>query len=278
MAGFETQAGQADRGVVPPRSSARLPGPLIIHIRVVFALLLREARVRHGRSRIGYTWALVEPALLIIVMTVFFSTFALQSTSSVEYALFFATGILPFQYFRNASSYLAGAFDSNQSLFNYPLVKPIDAIIARFVLDTCTVLLVMVMVLTFQVLVLKAPPPRYPAMMLLSVVLFGLLAFGVGLNLAVTRRVMPSISNIYSVIMGPSFFLSCVFYPLSSLPTQYRDLLGWNPLVHGVEGFRLGYYTAYRAPDLDLWYLFAWGLTLTFIGLARERAAKKHQA
>ena len=74
--------------------------------------------------------------------------------------------------------------------------------------------------------------------------------------------------------MGGSFFLSCVFYSLTVVPPNLRELLAWNPLVHIVEGFRGAYLGGYRTPDVDLAYPFVFGFTLIFVGLLVEPMTK----
>ncbi len=238
-------------------------------LRVVFALVLREARVRHGRARIGYSWAIIEPVLLTSVLTFLFTQVGSRG-SGRDFALFFATGVLSFQLFRNTSTYVSMSFDQNRPLFNYPMVKPIDTAVARSVLDSSTHLLVIFLVLCFQIFALEAPPPKSIPQMSVAAALLISLAFGAGLSLAVLRRFMPSISNVYLVIMGPAFFVSCVFFPLASVPTLYREILVWNPLVHGIEGFRAGYYPEYADQDIDLFYLLGWVVVLNFLGLVGE--------
>ncbi len=241
---------------------------LINHISVIFALVLREARVRHGRARIGYTWAIVEPVLLISILTFLFSQ--IGTGDRADFALFFATGVLSFQLYRNTSAYVSMSFDQNRPLFNYPMVKPMDAALARLVLDGSTHIVVITLVLTFQVFALDAPAPNDIPQMFLALSLMLMMGFGAGVSLAVIRRFMPSVSNVYLIIMGPAFFISCVFFSLSSLPTLYRDILVWNPLVHGVEGFRAGYYQEYQDADIDLFYLFTWVVVLNFFGWVGE--------
>jgi capsular polysaccharide transport system permease protein len=248
---------------------------LKVQLRVIFSLVLREARVRHGRSRLGYAWAIIEPAAVIIFLTILFSQIRSGSASGIDFATFFATGVLPFQMFRSTSQYVALAIDANRPLFNYLPVKPIDAVIARSVLEICTLIVVMILVYGFHVIVLDAPLPRDMAGLSLVIFLTWLMAFGAGLCLAVGRRYLPSLPNIYGVMMGASFFVSCVFYSLSAVPSHLREILVWNPIVHIVEGFRGAYFGAYRTPDVDLFYLFIWGITLVFVGLLIEPAAKR---
>ena len=76
------------------------------------------------------------------------------------------------------------------------------------------------------------------------------------------------------IVMGPAFFLSCVFYSLATVPTAFREILVFNPLVHGVEGFRTGYYAVYPNDDVSLLYLFTWAVTLNFLGWIGERLTR----
>lgn len=243
---------------------------LATHLRVIFAMVLREARVRHGRARIGYTWAIIEPVLMISILTFLFKQVGTGGANGLDFALFFATGVLSFQLYRNTSSYVSMSFDQNRPLFNYPMVKPMDSALARLVLDGSTHAAVITLVLCFQVFALDAPTPNNIPLMILALLLLLFMAFGTGTSLAVFRRFMPSISNVYMVIMGPAFFVSGVFFSIASVPTLYRDILVWNPLVHGIEGFRSGYYHGYPDADVDLFYLFTWAVVLNFIGLVGE--------
>jgi capsular polysaccharide transport system permease protein len=249
----------------------------IVTFRVIFALMLREARVRHGRSRLGYSWSIIEPALLISALTTIFTMVRGQSGSAHDFAIFFATGVLPFQYFRNTTQFVSTAFDMNQPLFNYPPVKPLDAVIARTLLEFATQIIVIALVLGFQIAVLGADPPYNLPGILLVVCLITLFGFGAGLNLAIGRRQIPSVGNIYLILMGPAFFVSAVFYSLSSVPTIFREILVWNPLVHVVEGFRSFYFPGYPTQDVHLMYPFWWALSLAFVGVLRDRIEKRGQ-
>lgn len=52
--------------------------------------------------------------------------------------MFFASGYLCFQFYQGMSSYVAAAVKANKSLLTYPLVAPIDAVVARYVLQFIT--------------------------------------------------------------------------------------------------------------------------------------------
>lgn len=241
------------------------------HLRVILALVLRESRVRHGRSKAGYAWAIVEPVMQITILTLLFREFrGGGGAGGAAFAIFFATGVLTFNMYRNTAAYVMNAFEGNRALFNYPMVKHLDAVFGRFILDVATNLLVMMVVLGFQILVLGSPPPAHIPRMALPLALMAGMALGTGLSIAVVRRFLPSVTNLYHIIMGPAFFVSCIFYSLSSVPTRYREILALNPLVHGIEGVRSGYFPEYSAQDVNLFYLFTWVVVLNFLGFVGE--------
>ena len=246
--------------------------------RVIVALTLREARVRYGRSRLGYFWAVVEPVIMIGFLSAVFSAFRnAQPAAGGSFAVFFASGVLPFQLFRSSSTRISSAIEANRPLFNYPLVRHLDTIFARAVLEVSTHIVVMIFVFTFQHFYFRSPPPADIGMILVAIGLMAALALGVGMIIAVITQTIPSITEFYAVIMGASFFLSAVIYPVSVVPSFYRDLLLWNPLVHGIEAFRSGFFAGYRADDMDLAYLGLFAMSTIAIGLIADRVVKKDE-
>lgn len=236
--------------------------------RTLFALVLREARVRHGRSRIGYAWALIEPFVIVAVITVLFSGILGQRSMSHELGVFYALGVVQFQYFRHASTYIGMAIEANGPLLNYPTVHEVDTALARLILDTATYAVITCCVIIFLIAFFRASGPAHPEWMLLSIGGLALLAFGIGLNLAALQRRFEMTMHVWGLLSAPLFFFSALLFSLSSLPTEYRDILLWNPLAHGIEGVRRGWYPAY-GDYVDLPYLYFCAALTIALGLAQ---------
>jgi capsular polysaccharide transport system permease protein len=243
-------------------------------IRVVGALILREMRVRFGRSQLGYLWAVTEPLAYVAAFSTIFHFMDRHPPFGNSMPLFFATGILPFHVFRNLANQLAGAFNANQALMTYPIVQPIDTIVSRTILEVATSVFIMLVVLTTFVLAGNAPLPANVMRIIEAIALLSMLGFGFGLMSAVIITRVDAWQNVTRLIMTPMIFLSGVFYSLDALPPSVRGIVAWNPVVHGVEMFRDGYYTSYRSSDVDPSYLFICGLMLTFVALAMERTIR----
>jgi capsular polysaccharide transport system permease protein len=242
--------------------------------RVVGALILREMRVRFGRSQLGYLWAVAEPLGYLVGFSAMYHYLDRHPPFGNSMVLFFSTGILPFQLFRHIGNQLSGAFSANQALLTYPIVQPIDTVIARAILEIATSLFVMIIVFGAIIITGNAQMPDNVVRLVESVVLLSLLAFGYGLMSAVIITRINSWHNISRLIMTPMMFLSGIFFSLDSVPLKFRDIVTWNPVLHGVEMFREGYYSNYRGSEIDPFYLAVCAIVLTFVALAMERTVR----
>lgn len=235
--------------------------------RTLFALILRESRVRYGRSRLGYAWALIEPVLIVAVISLFFAGVFGRREFSYDAGIFYALGVVNFQFFRHASQFVAQGLQANRALLNYPPVHEVDVLVARMALDAATYIVINLATFGFLVAMFGAHRPEHPDRLLLSYGGLALLAFGIGLNLAALFRRSEMALQIYGLLTAPLFLFSCVIFSYNSVPTEFQKVLVWNPVMHGVEGIRSGYYANYALGYVDFGYLYFVALALTGLGL-----------
>ncbi|MTH79698.1 ABC transporter permease [Paracoccus aestuariivivens] len=239
--------------------------------RALGALIFREMATSYGRSPGGFVWTVLEPVGGIALLTVIFSMAVRVPPMGSSFALFYATGLLPFLMFLDVSRKIAQSLSFSKQLLFYPGVTFVDAIMARFVLCCVVHALVFVIVLSGIIaydrvdLILDLP----------RVVLAFLMAAGLGLgvgcmNCFLMRR-FPLWSNIWAIATRPLFLVSCIFMPFDSVPQGFRDVLWFNPIIHIVGMNRSAFYSTYRADYVEPVYvalvaaiLFASGLALLF--------------
>src|SRR4051794_6139116 len=107
----------------------------LTQLQVVHALLLRETKTRFGITKLGYLWAIIEPALWIGTFSAFYSSFRHLATPGMNIVAFITCGIIPFSMFRDIAGRCMVAISSNMGLLFYPQVRPLDLVIARVVLE-----------------------------------------------------------------------------------------------------------------------------------------------
>src|SRR3954452_2819140 len=77
-------------------------GELWRYRELLFFLVWRDVKVRYKQTALGAAWAVLQPAMMMVVFTVFFGRLAGVSTSGIPQPVFFLTGILPWFFFSTA--------------------------------------------------------------------------------------------------------------------------------------------------------------------------------
>jgi capsular polysaccharide transport system permease protein len=248
-----------------------------LQLRVLAALVRRETRAHFGERRLGYLWAVIEPALHLLVYMVLF-TYILRRHNPVggSLPLFIVTGVTPYFMYYKQATYLAGSVVSNRSLLNLPLVKPFDIMIARAILEAVIYLVVgFIMLLTLYLAGVSQAVPRDP--LTVAEAIGGIVTFGFGLGMinAVLREFIPSWPTLFAFFLGPLWLLSGLFFLVDEIPEPARGYLLYNPVLHFIIWFRSGFYPGYSLTYLDRSYALKWSSACLLLGLVLVRVAHR---
>lgn len=264
---------QATRSL--PRSTLKSDSALTRSGRTVSALILREMGSTYGRSPGGYLWALLEPIGALLLLSLAFSLMIRAPSLGTSFILFYATGFLPFQVYMKIEGTLNGALNYSKSLLAYPRVTWLDAILARFILNFLTNVLVFFLVVTGILMVIDSRTIIDVVPIATGLALMAALGLGVGLVNAVLKGLFPVWKNVWSILTRPLFIASGIFFLYEDLPPLAQDILWWNPLFHGTGLVRTGFFPTYDAAYVSLPYCFGVALVLIALGLMLMRAHYK---
>ncbi|MEO5614733.1 MAG: ABC transporter permease [Cypionkella sp.] len=235
--------------------------------RTITALVLREMATSYGRSPGGYLWAVLEPVAGIALLSTVFSLLFHAPALGINFPLFYATGMIPFVTFSSVSAKLAQSINFSKPLLAYPSVTFLDAILARFILNMLTEIMVAYLVFTGILLIFETRVLINIPIIAEALLLSGALALGVGtLNCFLFTR-FPIWQQAWSILMRPMFIISCVFMIYNNLPEFLRNWLWYNPVVHIVGLMRRGFYSSYDAPYVSQGYVLGFSAVCLVMGL-----------
>ena len=237
-------------------------------LRAVGALILREMTTTYGRSAGGYLWAVLEPVAGIALLVFIFSLVMRTPPMGTNFAIFYATGFIPFMYYMNLAQKIADSIRYSSRLLAYPAVTFVDAMVARLLLNMVTQLLVAYIVLAGIVLVTDTRTDPQIGPIALGFLMATVLAAGVGAMNCFLGTAFPTWNKIWGVLNRPMFIVSCIIFVFDSVPQPFRDWLWFNPLIHVVGQVRHGFYPGYAGSYISPVYVFAVGIALLTIGLA----------
>ncbi|MBY0522444.1 MAG: ABC transporter permease [Gemmataceae bacterium] len=206
---------------------------------LIYFLVWRDVKVRYKQTVLGAAWAILQPAMMMIVFTIFFSSLAHVPAGDLPYPVFVYAGLLPWTFFANAVSSAGNSVVGSERLISkvyFPrLAVPLAAVGAAVVDFIIAFGLLLVLMLAYGIL----PGPE----LLLVPVFFGvilLVAQGVGTLLAALnvayrdfRYVLPFLIQLWM------FATPTVYMQLPEEPTGLAQAaLACNPLLALIAAFR----------------------------------------
>lgn len=200
-------------------------------------LAWRDIAVRYRQTIAGVAWALLQPAMTMILFTIIFGRLAHMDGGGMPYPLLVLAGLIPWQLF---SAALTGSGDSlvaNASLISkvyFPrIIIPMAAVSVAIVNALVSLALLAVLMPVYGVW----PTWRLVALPLL-LVLTALIALGAGLVVAAMGVRYRDIRFVLPFVVQCGFFAAPVGYSTVVVPEHWRMVFALNPMVGVMEGFR----------------------------------------
>lgn len=240
--------------------------PRFQHLRVVFALIVREMSATYGRSIGGYFWAIAQPLGGILLLAIAFSLALRSPPLGSSFILFYATGIIPFTVYNAMAGGVAGVIRANKGLLTYPVVTVLDAVIATFLLNLLTQSVIAVLLFAMIIEWLDVSLSIDPLALLEGFFLAACIGAGVGAVNAVLFGFFPTWKNIWGVLTRPLFISSTVIFLFEAAPPQFQAILWDNPIVHVIARMRMGIFGEYEPDFVSLAYVAGVSLACFLVG------------
>ena len=205
------------------------------NMNVVFELVRRDLKKKYRGSVLGIVWSLLNPLLMMIVLTIVFSNVFRFDTKN--YPLYLITGQVLFGFFSEATSISMLSIISNVSLIKKIYVTkwlfPFSSVTFSFVNAIFSLIAVFI-------IVFFTGGKFYWSYFLIPVVYIYLFVFslGIGLILASVTVFFRDMMYLYNVFLTILMYLTPIFYPENIIPEEYKTLVSLNPLIYFLKYFR----------------------------------------
>jgi lipopolysaccharide transport system permease protein len=203
---------------------------------LTYFLAWRDVAVRYKQTAIGIAWALIRPALTMLVFVGFRRLVGLPA-AAVPDPIFVFAAVLPWQFFSGALSDSASSLIGNANLISkiyFPrLVIPVAAVITALVDFAITLALLALLMLWYGF----APGWQIAALPLFMLMAFGL-ALGFGILLAALNVEYRDFRYVVPFIVQFGLFVSPIAFASADVPDKWRTLYALNPMVGIIDGFR----------------------------------------
>jgi ABC-2 type transport system permease protein len=230
---------------------------------LIWALALKELTLRYKRSFLGFVWALLNPMLLMLVLTVVFST--IMVTKLEHYSVFVLSVLLPWTFFSQSVSYASESIVGNADLIKKVRVAKLVFPVAAVVSNMINLLLSLI---PLVLIVLVTGHPFHLTWIYLPVPLLALILTTLGATFffATANVYYRDVAHIVQIVLQVWFYVTPIIYSLDLFPAHYRIFFKLNPLLYVLNGFRLSVYYGMLPTWQSVFASFACGFIALYVG------------
>lgn len=222
--------------IEPGLASANYWRDLWRYRELMYFLAWRDIVVRYKQTAIGVAWALLRPALTMLVFVAFRRLVGIKPSEVPDPILVFAA-VLPWQFFSTAITESSASLLGNSNLISkvyFPrLIIPFAAVVTAFADFLITLGLLAGLMLWYGF----APGWTIAALPLFALLALGL-SLGLGLFLAALNVEYRDFRYVVPFIVQVGLFVSPIAFTTANMPERWRPLYFLNPLVGIIDGFR----------------------------------------
>lgn len=202
-----------------------------------YFLVWRDIKVLYAQTVLGFAWAILNPAVQIIVFSVIFGRIASLDTGGVPYLLFSTVAIIPWTYMSDAMTAASQSLVTGKQMLGkiyFPRVLfPLTPILAKLV-DFAISIVIVVLVMAYY----KVPPTWNLLYLPIFFVAMMLVPTGIGMWLAALAIRYRDVKFAMTYIIKLLIYSAPILYTASSISADIRFWYSLNPIVSVIEGFR----------------------------------------
>ena len=202
---------------------------------ILRSLVSRDFKLKYRRSILGVLWSVLNPLLMMVVLTVVFST--IFRFNIENFPLYLILGQTLFAFMTEATSSAMGSIIESAPLIKKirinKMIFPVEKVVFALVNFAISLIAVAAVMLFFRIV------PTIN-IFLLPVLLLYLFAFslGIGLLLAALSVFFRDVMHLWGVFTSAWTYATPLFYPVDILPEWALPIMNANPMYYYVEYFR----------------------------------------
>ncbi|QKF06689.1 ABC transporter permease [Berryella wangjianweii] len=202
---------------------------------ILRTLVSKDFKLKYRRSVLGVLWSILNPLLMMIVLSAVFS-FMFRFTIE-NFPLYLILGTILFNLMADSTNAamhsIIGAAPLIKKIRIEKLIFPLESVLFQLVNFVISLVAVVAVMLYFHI----APTLNLLA---LPILLICVLAFslGLGMLLASLAVFFRDIMHLWSVVIIAWTYATPLFYPVDMLDGFMQNVMNFNPMYHYVTYFR----------------------------------------
>lgn len=198
-------------------------------------LVSRDLKVKYKRSVLGYFWSLLNPLMMMIVLSAVFSH--IFRFSIENFPIYLLCGQVLFTFLSESTSMAMSSIIQGSGLIKKVYIPkyilPLSKILSSFVNLMYSLIAVVIILIFFKIqihwTILLFPIP---------LIYVFLMSVGIGLMLSVAATYFRDVIYLYGILIQAWTYLTPLFYPIDAVAKSIQVIIRLNPMYLIITYFR----------------------------------------
>lgn len=248
-------------------------------------LVRTDFKLRYQGSVLGYTWSLLHPLLLFVILYLVFVKFLKIGNGVPHYPVYLLLGIVIWNFFNETTLQSLSSIVGRGDLIRKVSIPRWIIVLSSSISALINLFLNLVVVGVFMAI---NHVEIYGTIMLLPLILLEVYVFALGISLFLSAAFVKfrDVSYIWEVILQAGFYITPVIYPLSRITNiTLQKIIMINPMGQAMQDAR---YAAVTHQSTTIYQIFKHGwyefipflivAAVSFIGVWYFRSQSKYFA
>lgn len=195
----------------------------------------KDFKKKYHKSVLGVAWSMLSPLLMMIVITIIFST--IFKRSILYYPSYWLGGNLIFSFVMDGSQSAMNSVINNSSLIRKMKIPNYFFCISSVTQNLITMLLSLIPYFAVSFIIGVQPSP-YMLLIFFPIILAYIFTIGLGLFLCAYGTFLRDFNYLFTVARRAWLYITPIFYPIDIIPENFRFMFELNPLYVYITIFR----------------------------------------
>ena len=252
----------------------------LFRYRDLIMLFVRRTFVsQYKQTILGPAWAVIQPLLTTVVLTVVFGNIAGLAPSGVPTFAFYLCGSVAWTYFSSCLTSTSTTFTANAAIMGkvyFPrLVMPVSSVISQLISFAIQFCFFLIFWVYYIISGANIHPNAYIVMTPLFLLHLAMLSLGVGIVISAMTTKYRDLALVVGFGVQLWMYATPVAYDISVIPDKFLSLYMLNPVTPIITMFRYAY-LGVGEPCMPFYAIsFAVTLAVLFIGILMFNRVEK---
>lgn len=198
-------------------------------------IIKKNFSAKYKDSVLGILWSVIKPLLVMIIMTIIFST--LFHNKIENYPIYLLSGRCIFDFFSAGTNVSMMALKGNRNILT-KTAAPKHIFVLGGVLSEFINFLITLVILAFVMLVTHSSFYITSFLAIIPIISLLMMLIGTGLILSIICIYYTDIQHLWGVVIMMTMYASAIFYPMDIIPEPFHQYMILNPVYWIMEQFR----------------------------------------